>query len=401
VAPQPTVSFQGPEEAFLQRHLAGAQQALRNAVAPSTQAAYSTGWRRWIRFIDQAVNRPGPADYLLEHLAYPARLKTLLAFLHYLHDELSLTPPSVQRCLTGVRHELRANTADVAVFSDPLLRAALHGISKVTEHPTAKRGPGVPFTLDMVLYFSEYAREHPLQGPRLCAMAALLGYFCLMRSSEFCVSGKSDHTLRAGDVEFEVTDAGTMTTRMVPAHRISAYAFAQVRAVRIVSQTAKNRPDESPNPSWFSVLQPITGLFCLARAMYDWASTANYSGGTDYFVSLPSQGGGRVDLKYEGFQRAIKAVGKHFGLDPRLCGTHSLRIGGATALHAAGASDTTIQQAGGWRAPPVATRYPQRTSRGNDLQLQLLQTRDAHQLRDIRMSRMLPPRDRGSRTRPS
>jgi hypothetical protein len=398
--PPAKVSFQGPAEAFLQRHLEGAQQTLRHAVAPATQAAYRTGWHRWTQFVTQAVRQPRPADYLPRHFEYAEMQRWLLAFAHFLHTDLGLTPQSVQQSLTGLRHEFRTHLIDVAAFGDPLLSAEMQGIRRTTDHPTATRGPRVPFTLDMVMSFTDYKLTHPTTGPRMCATAALLGYFCLMRSSEYCVSSTSDHTLRAADVEFEVFDNRTSTTHMVPAHRVGAYQFEQVRAVRIVSQTAKNRQDGLPNPSWFSVVPSSTGLFCLARALFSWAKEAAYGSGTDHFISLPTDTGIRASLGYDTMLEAVKAVGKRFGLDPRLCGTHSLRIGGATTLHAAGATTTTIQQAGGWLAPPVATRYPQRTSGGNDLQLQLLQRVDASQLRDIRMSRMLPPRSQGTHTRP-
>ncbi len=47
---------------------------------------------------------------------------------------------------------------------------------------------------------------------------------------------------------------------------------------------------------------------------------------------------------------AVKKVAFHFGLDPNLFGTHSLQIGGASALAASGVPDYIIQLQGGWQS---------------------------------------------------
>ena len=48
--------------------------------------------------------------------------------------------------------------------------------------------------------------------------------------------------------------------------------------------------------------------------------------------------------------RVTKAVGQHLGEDPSSFGTHSYRIGGATAYHAAGMPETQIMNLGNWRS---------------------------------------------------
>lgn len=48
--------------------------------------------------------------------------------------------------------------------------------------------------------------------------------------------------------------------------------------------------------------------------------------------------------------RVTKAVGKHLGEDPGSFGTHSYRIGGATAYHAAGMPEAQIMNLGNWRS---------------------------------------------------
>jgi hypothetical protein len=58
---------------------------------------------------------------------------------------------------------------------------------------------------------------------------------------------------------------------------------------------------------------------------------------------------GRVKfLNYDMVVAAVKAVAAAFGLDPKDFSSHSCRIGGATAMCAAGWSRSKIQQRGGW-----------------------------------------------------
>lgn len=329
-------------------------------------------------------------------------MQRLLAFAHYLHEDERLTPGAIQQSLTGLRHEFRSNLLDIAAFEDHRLRAELRAFERTTAHPTRRRGSSLPFNLEMVLSFSMYADQHPSAENRMCAVGALLGFFCLMRGSEYCVAPKSDHTLRAADVQFEVVPASGSNSRggarttplMVPAQQLHGVPFDRVRAVRIVSHSAKNRKKgQRPLPTWFTVAsQESNQQVCMVYIMYRWAMAASFSGGTDYFVSASptTPGNQRRHLTTDRMESVCKAVARRFGLNPARCGTHSLRNGGATTLHAAGASMATIVQAGGWRGSSVAATYPQKTSRGNDLQLHLLQSREAMSLRDIRLTCDLP-----------
>jgi hypothetical protein len=53
-------------------------------------------------------------------------------------------------------------------------------------------------------------------------------------------------------------------------------------------------------------------------------------------------------LRYDTVMATVKELMRAIGEDPSEFGTHSLRIGGATALFAAGASETVIRTMGRW-----------------------------------------------------
>ncbi len=55
-------------------------------------------------------------------------------------------------------------------------------------------------------------------------------------------------------------------------------------------------------------------------------------------------------LSYSTFQKAIKTVAISLGLDPSRYSSHSLRIGGASVMAAAGLPDYVIQLIGRWKS---------------------------------------------------
>lgn len=378
--------------AFAAQHLLGAQQLLRESVAPSTRARYASGWRHWVSFIHQAVANPRHDDLLPAHLHAAAMVPLLLAFIHFLYADRHLSASAIKVALSGVRHEFQASALEVEAFSDPRISAARRALGRVA--PAKPRGKRIPFSLEMVLSFAAYASRTNNPQHHMNAIAAQLGYFCLMRASEYLVTDSDRHTLRSKAVEFECSVPGSSSTRLLAAHEVHSVPFHRIRAVRVSSLSAKNIRPGSGQASWFST-RPASSRqdFCLVRSLYDWACRAQLRAPDDYFLSLPNPCGPRIALRYEALSAAISAVARSFDLDPSRCGTHSFRRGGATSLISAGAPAPLLMQAGRWKSPPVAASYPERTSRSNDQQLHMLLSPSALSLRDIRMAQCLPQAD--------
>lgn len=375
-------------DSLLQHHLAEAQGLLRRSLAVSSATQYSTSWRRWVAFVDAVLATP---DYLLHELPVMDVVHRLMAFASYLHHSLGFSATTADATLTGLRHEFRCRLADTAAFEHPLLLQVRRALRRTPS--TRRRGPRLPFTLEMVQHFLQFARQTSRREHWMNAVGALLGFFGLFRASEYCVAPNSDHTFRAAAVEFEVPLSHGVT-HMVPAHQSATLHLREVSAVRITLHSAKNLRDGNGIAVWFSRLPRDSHQICLVHELLRWARTAEYSNATDYFLSIRRPNLPRLPLTYTTFQAAVKAVGRVFHLDPTRCGSHSLRIGGATCLHAAGASSATLQQAGRWRSLPVAAAYAQRSSQANDAQLQMLQSQRGPTTRDIRLATCLPSRPR-------
>ena len=166
-----------------------------------------------------------------------------------------------------------------------------------------------------------------------------------MRVSEYSVSPRSNHCLSASAVDFRVRRPGTHVFDMIPSHRLDATEFRYVQAVRITHHTAKNRQASDPVASWFTASHTSTHeILDLPRALFDWARHAQLSA-DDPFFSRPNPLGGRVSLSPAMMSNTIKSCARALGLGPTRFNSHSLRIGGATALRASGASADQVLRA--------------------------------------------------------
>ena len=83
----------------------------------------------------------------------------------------------------------------------------------------------------------------------------------------------------------------------------------------------------------------------LVEILFDWALGAGLSP-NDPFLSYRKM----WVLSYSTFQKAIKSVASSLGLDHTRYSTHSLRIGGASVMAAAGLPDYVIQLIGRWKS---------------------------------------------------
>ena len=68
------------------------------------------------------------------------------------------------------------------------------------------------------------------------------------------------------------------------------------------------------------------------------------------------------NVTYTYFKKTLKEHMGNLGEDPTFLTSHSLRIGGATALLAAGASETAVKQAGRWLSSDMPQLYAHASS---------------------------------------
>ena len=163
------------------------------------------------------------------------------------------------------------------------------------------------------------------------------------RKSEYCVSSPfaPSRDLSLGDLKFYPNiDAPTHVDIRIKAHKTDRCSAWQHKRLYV--------PDE-PEARKLSAAWHLRELL-LRHHQTDPALFTLPSS-----VPLLRLISGNITYKY--LQRRIKAMFADMGEDPTFVSTHSLRIGGATALLAAGASETAVKQAGRWLSSDMPQLY--------------------------------------------
>jgi hypothetical protein len=221
------------------------------------------------------------------------------------------------RVLTGYEPEMDAGF--------PLVMRTLKRLSR----PVAKKHPVTPDMLRSIFRRLDLS----LSGHQLLWGLFLIGYFFLLRRGEFLkVDGRwESYVLRYGDIQFydknEVvcrSKTAVMVGLTLRGGKNNQYGRNEVRY-----QYATSDP----------LLCPVRGLAWIRMAgrvhrTEPWEPISKISKGHGV-------GNGHVI-------QALKLVSRDLGLDERNYSTHSLRIGGSTALLNAGARPLVIKLLGRW-----------------------------------------------------
>ncbi|KAJ1400722.1 hypothetical protein B484DRAFT_339153 [Ochromonadaceae sp. CCMP2298] len=141
---------------------------------------------------------------------------------------------------------------------------------------------------------------------------------------------------------------------------------------------------------WFSKGTIIEALH-LVQVLYTWVCATRPSP-TDFLLSwpIPSEFTPRGALRYVDFVKVVKQAATTFGFAPTLFGPHALRVGGATVLRAAGATDGEILLMGRWKSLPACLGYQEVSSQTHDRMLSMLLQPGTYTARDIRLQYRVP-----------
>ena len=145
-----------------------------------------------------------------------------------------------------------------------------------------------------------------------------------------------------------LADRGRLTrasVRFFPSLENPQYCHLAIAPRKQGSKDAYN--EENPLVSWFDPAAPVNMCYELQQLFLrdpvpkkDWPRTPLFR---DSRHPDPFQ-----PLLYKQLLAAVKALATAASLEPQNYGTHSLRIGGASALLAAGAPENVIQAMGRW-----------------------------------------------------
>ncbi len=358
-----------PSTQFYLSYLDRINNLVRNSVQASSQRAYSQGWSHWSSWCAAFGTTTNmsviPPEFSRIQSSHPFREVCLASFMSNLATERKLHPKSVSQYVSSVRYHLKCDGVDTSfVDSSEFIRAVRSGLY-VTYYlyHNASEESVLPITPDMI-----YRAEHSLFNTKLprdqgVLMAFKLAYCCLFRVSEYLPIRDLSHYLRSQDVVFNVRELSSSSVIQKGVHDIVPADKASLESVTLFNRSSKNddvgrgeRFTFSHHPTMSS-----TSAFNFTADLFDWAILAKPPH-DDPFLSYKNE----WHMCYDFVNKAIKRLAQSFNLDPSRFSTHSLRIGGATTLAAAGCQDSIIKLSGRWKSS-VFLQYIRQASKAHDL----------------------------------
>jgi hypothetical protein len=332
---------------------------IRNSVQGSTQNRYNAHWDQWKKFlvIFHADDNRTVLDEFLKCESSEGKLEHIIAFAAYLHLDCKFKKPTVGNYLSAIKYFLVSSGCNVDFFSNIAVSKILTGMHLVDSAKGILPDQKKPFPLQMTRYLVDVILDNTQMKHKVIRVAVLMAYFLLLRQSEYIYKPtESNHALKAHNVEFmHIKDKNFYMS-----HLVSQWNYSDVESVRITLPHCKNDPFRRGNQFWYEAHKALEGEFDIVKEMFQWAIAAQ-SLTDDVFTSFRNNQGVIYRLTYYSVVKQIKATALAFHLNPKIFGTHSWRIGGATTLDAAKVPMESIQLQGRWKS----TSMPMHYSKGN------------------------------------
>jgi hypothetical protein len=331
------------------------------SIKETSMDTYSTAWRVYQKFCGIA----GIADISLRRVSeefvatrelefginpFSYQVTVLLSFIAFLYGEQQVSHSTVGLYISGVRHwfkQMFLREHD-ACFEEPILsqaRSALQYLA-VKDDSLAAEKRTLPFTCDMIVYTGSVYLKRGSQDwkSRAIHVCLVVVFCCLMRSCEIFITA-ANHYLRGQDVEYGLWIDG-IEIKIFPRDAWK-YNLSAVRNVTITVHSAKNDWEGEGHRMFFSVNDPecLSYGFDLVLVMFAWSQESRPRNDDSFLMYK-----GKEMVTYNEVTAVIKDVAIEFGFDPSHFHMHSLRVGAASTLAAAGKPSHYIQKMGRWKS---------------------------------------------------
>ena len=374
------------QKEFIDRMTHTAKVYQWNSVTEGTKGSYQSGWNHWKNEFcpkiptDIYLKNPPPKYWLDQGPHSQSWIEwVFVAFASFLREE-KIEPKAISAYLSGVRFFLKCADTDVR----PLEKSAYckdskTGMAKMffKENQDANSEDSrkcLPFNVEMLRWLRISHASSPSTKDECLRCALHAAFVMICRGNEFipisCGEGLY-HFFRGRDVRFTiyeeiplfetvVKNKGEQTERpKLIINSCDAHLYAQRYwrdpasvLVEVLPKVRHAKNDVFGEGSRFSFARARPGEnrdFCIATMMFEWAINAKPQEQYPFF-GCPREGWA---ISLSQVERAIKAAATHFFDDKAIIKrytTRSLRVGGATALMATGASDSYIMKAGRWKS---------------------------------------------------
>ena len=324
-------------------------------VQPSTEHLYKTGWSHYVTWCkDKGYDhslKTQPSWFIASD--WPFADTVLVEFLVDIQLERDILGVTASGYLSAVRHGFRTNRWSLEPFDNPVIAdtRAAHRIadSALRSFSETQR---LPFTHEMLAAGIQQLWSPSIRLDVAVRVGIEISLTFLLRKSEllYCSSQAVQHFLRAQDVIFTLrsTDGAIVE---VPSPDVHRFRNSEVLSVLLFVRSAKNDSGGKGKPYRLNVREVNASCaFCVVSSMFNWAVDACPLASLPF---LSCNRGASLDsfvLSYQHFKAEIKRAASACGFDPTRFGSHSLRIGGATLLHAAHKDNLFIKEWGRWKS---------------------------------------------------
>jgi hypothetical protein len=271
-----------------------------------------------------------------------------MAFMSYCRVQLNLKSDTIGGYLSGVRHFLKVFGVDSSFFDSDIVKSTRAGIDvefRATHARCDERT--LPFTAAMIQYAGEQVFVSGSYQHKALLLGMKFGNTTLSRASNYLKFSDNTKFIQSQHVSFTVTAMGSIKRVELWAYEVREEHRAwEVHAINIFFSYKKNDQCGDGSRFFFSRLRKGHEVaFDFVFDMFEWAVIAQLQPRQGFF-SYRSQ----FQLSYQDMMTSLKHVAERLGFNPDRFGTHSLRVAGASALAASGASDAIIKLMGQWRS---------------------------------------------------
>ena len=352
----------------IRRYLGRAQQSVQHSVLESSRKTYGTGIRRWLEFVKLFGTDPlmqtVPPEFLVQQSDLDAAIRTswqeacIMGYLEWLQcPPHKIAPKTAFGYLCAVRYYLIGFGVDLKSMSQLSIAKQKQGLLNdflSDEANLEANTRTIPLSVDII------QGERPtssLSYQDLAFYTAMsLGFTILSRVSNYLPQKSAAYVLNTEHVTFlvcSVTDP-TCEPSDVSADQIVGIPLDRIVGCSIFLQ--KSKVDGSGVGKRFPFsrqeLCPPHRVYDIVSDLHQYVQVVQPIRGQPFF-HVPCLEWSLVPTEYN---RRLRKVAIKHGLDPNRVHSHSIRIGGATVLAAAGIPDYVIMTMGGW-ASAVYLQY--------------------------------------------
>lgn len=331
------------------------------SVIEASRKTYSTGYNHFLNYVELlGTDRflhlvPEAFHQLTQPQPHSWFLLAMLGFLTYLRLNVEVAPGTVSTYCSGVRFFLMNSNVDVSEMDhSPVMKAVRSGQLKqwraLPGNAKSERDT-LPMSADMIVRMRNEmchsaTPERQTRQELAAATAIVFAFILLARISEYIVT-KSNHYIRGKHIMFLLSSGELIDSSQAYLHSID-----DVVEMHATIKDSKNDADGMGHKFTYEKQPPgSSALLCVASEMFRCASNLRPAPDTAFFAWRGDHTERPWVLGEHYINDLLKRGAALFGFaDLHKFHSHSLRIGGASALAAAGAPSWVIQLTGRWKS---------------------------------------------------